>query len=379
MHASVSGAPLRCRPAGFFRLLPLIAALLPSIALADAGLRPAHEADPYLALGGFVLFTDDDRQVDDGLGVEAAYGWRWTDPLWLELRGSSATLDRGNGMGTDFYQYALGVDLQYAWGDRNELTPYVLAGGGASYNDVVPSRLDDWDYFANVGAGVTRNLFGFDNLRWRLEARAIHDNFQDGLLDYRVSAGLEFSLHKSRPVEPEVREVVREVVRDVVREVPVVKEVQVAAAPANPDLDGDGIVNEADKCPDTPRGARVDATGCVVEQTLTMRDVTFETNSARLTLNGRRILDTVVAFLKAEPTVHAVVEGHTDSRGTDAYNLKLSRARAAAVRDYLVERGVEPARLESAGFGESRPVASNDTDSGREMNRRVEFVLSKAK
>lgn len=339
-------------------------------------LKPVPGDDPYLAISGFYLLTDGGRGTDDGLGVEAAYGWRWHDPLWLEVRGTSATLDRGDRMGTDFYQYGLGADLQYAFGNRDALTPYLLAGAGASYNDVVPSSNDGWDYFVNAGAGLTRNLFGFENLRWRLEGRAIYDNFMDGMVDYRISAGLEFALR--RPREPEVREVIREVVREVVREVPVVKEVQVAAAPGNPDLDGDGIVNEADKCPDTPRGAKVDATGCVIEQTLTMRDVTFETNSAKLTLNGRRILDTVVAFLKSEPTVNAVVEGHTDSRGSDAYNQKLSQARAAAVRDYLVEHGIPASRLESAGFGESRPVASNDTDNGREMNRRVEFVLRKA-
>lgn len=377
MLASVPGARPRRRRFMLPHLLPVIAAFLPAVAAADDGLRPARAADPYLAISGFYLFADDDRQVDGGLGIDAAYGWQWTDPLWLEVRATSATLDRGDGLGTDFYQYGLGADLQYAWGDRNELTPYVLVGAGASYNDIVPSRLDDWDYFANVGAGLTRSFLGFENLRWRVEGRVIHDGFLDGQVDYRVSAGLEFALRKPRP--PEVREVVREVIREVVREVPVVKEVQVAAAAANPDLDGDGIVNEADKCPNTPKGAKVDATGCVIEQTLTMRDVTFETNAARLTLNGRRILDTVVAFLKAEPTVHALIEGHTDSRGTDVYNLKLSKARAVAVRDYLVAQGIASARLESAGYGESRPVASNDTDSGREMNRRVEFVLSKAK
>lgn len=122
----------------------------------------------------------------------------------------------------------------------------------------------------------------------------------------------------------------------------------------------------------------MDGSGCVLEQTLTMRDVTFMTNSAKLTVNGRRILDTVVAFLRAEPGINVSVEGHTDSRGSDAYNQKLSHARAESVRAYLVEKCVGAARLEAKGFGESRPVASNDTDDGRENNRRVEFVLRKA-
>jgi len=70
------------------------------------------------------------------------------------------------------------------------------------------------------------------------------------------------------------------------------------------------------------------------------------------------------------------VAGHTDSRGTDKYNLGLSDRRAAVVRDYLISKGIDADRMTSAGYGEARPIASNDTDAGRAQNRRTELVIT---
>jgi len=177
------------------------------------------------------------------------------------------------------------------------------------------------------------------------------------------------------------REVIREVEKVVVREVPVervvVQEVQVPAPVPAPvlDSDGDGVPDDRDQCPNTPQGARVDAKGCVIEQTLVMRDITFEFNSARLTTNAQRLMENVVAFLRADANVNITISGHTDNVGSDAYNLRLSRARANEVRDYLIGFGIDANRLTALGFGESRPVASNDTVEGRDLNRRVEFRI----
>jgi len=71
-----------------------------------------------------------------------------------------------------------------------------------------------------------------------------------------------------------------------------------------------------------------------------------------------------------------IIEGHTDSKGSDAYNLKLSKQRAAAVRDYLIESGIVGTRIEATGLGESQPTASNATEEGRAENRRVEFKVT---
>lgn len=87
------------------------------------------------------------------------------------------------------------------------------------------------------------------------------------------------------------------------------------------------------------------------------------------------LLDDVAKVLQGHPELKkVVVEGHTDSRGSKALNTKLSQARAAAVRDYLVGKGVDPARIDAKGYGPTRPIADNKTAAGREKNRRVDFV-----
>jgi outer membrane protein OmpA-like peptidoglycan-associated protein len=88
------------------------------------------------------------------------------------------------------------------------------------------------------------------------------------------------------------------------------------------------------------------------------------------------MLDQVARVLQEHPEIdRVVIEGHTDDRGNADVNRKLSQARAEAVRDYLVSKGVESARLEARGFGPDRPIASNKTERGRAANRRVAFII----
>ena len=102
----------------------------------------------------------------------------------------------------------------------------------------------------------------------------------------------------------------------------------------------------------------------------------FDFDSSKLTAEAIPVLDKAVAWLAEYPTVKGVIEGHTDSVGTDAYNQGLSERRAKAVYDYLVEHGIDKTRLAWKGFGESRPVDTNSTPEGRHHNRRIELILS---
>jgi OOP family OmpA-OmpF porin len=99
--------------------------------------------------------------------------------------------------------------------------------------------------------------------------------------------------------------------------------------------------------------------------------VNFEYNSATLTSESRPILASVAADLKRYPRLKVELQGHTDSNGSDKYNLQLSQKRAQSVRDYLVSEGVGPQQLTSKGYGESDPIADNKTEAGRAANRRV--------
>jgi len=109
---------------------------------------------------------------------------------------------------------------------------------------------------------------------------------------------------------------------------------------------------------------------------LTLGDVLFDTNTATLKAGAGERIDRLAAFLGENTGTRVIIEGHTDSRGSDAYNEELSRRRAQAVADALLTRGVASNRFEIIGRGEAVPVASNDSQSGRQQNRRVEIVFS---
>lgn len=106
-----------------------------------------------------------------------------------------------------------------------------------------------------------------------------------------------------------------------------------------------------------------------------LNNIFFETAHSRLRPESRMELDQMVQTLKENPTMRVELGGHTDSEGTDATNQKLSQDRSNAVRTYLIEKGIEPGRVQSVGYGESRPIAANDTPEGRQANRRVEFTI----
>ena len=105
--------------------------------------------------------------------------------------------------------------------------------------------------------------------------------------------------------------------------------------------------------------------------TITLEGVNFAFNKADLTAESRPVLDDVATGLKNHPRVKVEIQGHTDSIGADAYNLKLSQRRAESVREYLISDGVSADQLVAKGYGESQPIASNKTDEGRAKNRRV--------
>ena len=175
------------------------------------------------------------------------------------------------------------------------------------------------------------------------------------------------------------------------------------------DSDRDGVTDDKDKCPNTPAGRKVDANGCELDsdgdglvdgvdkcptvyaktadgcppppapaaaapKKLVLEGVNFDNDQATLRPEAMATLDQMAATLKEWGNVKVEVAGHTDARASDDYNMKLSERRANAVRDYLVSKGVAADRLTAKGYGESQPVADNETEEGRYKNRRVELI-----
>ncbi|WP_428607113.1 OmpA family protein [Sedimenticola sp.] len=148
------------------------------------------------------------------------------------------------------------------------------------------------------------------------------------------------------------------------------------------DSDGDGVPDYLDKCPGTKAGAKVDKDGCEImmkpmakmEKVVIDNILLFDFDSAELKSGSADVLNNSYAKFKNNDAVKSViVTGHTDSMGSEAYNQGLSERRANAVRDYLISQGADASKLQARGAGESQPAFTNDTKAGRAMNRRVEF------
>jgi OOP family OmpA-OmpF porin len=165
------------------------------------------------------------------------------------------------------------------------------------------------------------------------------------------------------------------------------------------DSDGDGVVDGSDKCPGTPAGRKVNAEGCELDSDgdgivdgadkcptvyaktadgcpppLVLEGVEFDNDKATLRQESFAILDKTAASMQHWADAKIEVGGHTDSVGTDDYNMALSQRRAETVRDYLISKGIAADRLTAKGYGETKPVADNATEEGRFKNRRVELT-----
>ncbi len=144
------------------------------------------------------------------------------------------------------------------------------------------------------------------------------------------------------------------------------------------DSDGDGVCDGLDKCPNTPKDIEVNEDGCPKLKKLKKGEsirvkVYFETAKWDITPQGAKDLQIAFNTLKAYPEMMVVIEGHTDARGAEDYNRELSIKRAKSIKEWLVKQGIEDSRLETVGYGESRPVDTNETAEGMANNRRIEF------
>ncbi|MCK7556687.1 OmpA family protein [Chitinophaga sedimenti] len=160
------------------------------------------------------------------------------------------------------------------------------------------------------------------------------------------------------------------------------------------DSDGDGVSDMFDKCPNTPKGEKVDGAGCTLPRDTVqpkqvkifvteadnrlvreaIANLEFETGKASIKAASFPALDRVAELL-TQKGFSIKLSGHTDNVGKAESNMILSKQRAESVKSYLVGRGVNPSKVEAVGYGQTQPIASNKTAAGRQQNRRVEFVL----
>lgn len=146
------------------------------------------------------------------------------------------------------------------------------------------------------------------------------------------------------------------------------KVVQPVTAAMVVDSDGDGVADNKDQCPGTPRGARVNAVGCWV-----LDMVHFDFDKTDIKPKYLPLLQEAANVLQENPSLRVEIQGHTDSMGNPQYNQLLSQKRAKAIQDYLVEKGIPQERLSAKGYGEAKPIAPNQNAAGRAQNRRSQL------
>lgn len=308
-------------------------------------------------------FTDSSRHMKDANLYGGSLSYFITDKVSLGLSYGEYSKLRSdfknelNKAGEEKRQKVKGAlatfDATYHFRESGDaLRPYLSAGvGHQSLSNLKGTRHDsnrDHTTFATVGAGVkwyiTENVF----TRAGVEGLYGLDNHQ-GEWQAGLGLGVNFG-GKPRAVAP-------------------------VEPVACTDSDFDGVCDEVDLCPDTPAGTPVDANGCPVEaETVRVElDVKFDFDKDAVRKDSYADIENLADFMKQFPQTATTVEGHTDSTGPAAYNQKLSERRANAVRNVLVQTyGVEGERVNSVGYGATRPVADNATREGRAINRRVE-------
>lgn len=371
-------------------------ALRLGIALAAAGLclqpltATAAKGD-WLLRGGIgivdpksdnlTLSPEQEIQVDTGTSLTIEGTYMFLDNWGVELLAAypfthDVDIDGAEGVGNiaEVDHLPPTLSLQYHFNPDGKFRPYIGAGLNYTtfFNEDTKGALagadleldDSWGAAGQVGADVTLSGNWFLNLVVRyidIDSDAKLNGADLGTVEidpfvYQAQVGYRFGAAA-----------------------PVVAAAPVAAAVAAPpppppppappaDSDGDGVIDEKDQCPDTPKGERVGPQGCTCDVT---RQLQFATSSAVLSESDKAVLDEVAENLKRLKFISGTVVGHTDSTGSEAYNQALSERRAASAVAYLETKGIDPGRLKASGAGESQPIADNRTREGRALNRRV--------
>jgi OmpA-OmpF porin, OOP family len=347
------------------------------VAAATASVSPALAGDVWNDTGAVYIdamlqysLLSDKRISKDDFGIQGGLGYNFAPNFALELNygdGSYKVKGFTGSSGPSEQLRAASLDVLYKFLPNSIFRPFLLAGSG-ELQDRIGANLDNnHSWMAEAGVGALTGIgsqSGSTRLQLRTEAKYRREFIQNNALipknpsDVVFGVGLQLSF--GNPTRP----------------VPVV-----AAAPPPPPPEPAPIPREAVVTPPpepchAPAGFQVDANCHIVEQTVVVRAVDFEFNSTHLTVPAQHTLDEVAAALLTQPELNVEVQGHTDSIGTESYNLGLSQRRAEAVKAYLVNRGLSATVLTAKGFGKSKPIASNDTAEGRAQNRRVAFEVT---
>lgn len=329
---------------------------------------------------------DEERDLGDaqggGIGLEYRFSPHWA----AELGAYYTEADYSDGLGQDGT-----LDLVQA---RLDGLFYITKGGFLQPYLGLGVGHGEFDNFGgetqfNAGGGLRFNFS--DAWSARLDVRGVYSH-DEAETDVMSMLGISYAFGAKKEAPPPPPVVMEETVVDSDGDGVEDGQDQCPGTPAGApvdamgcvvDSDGDGVTDDLDQCPGTEAGAVVDEKGCIgVSQTMTVESidlkVQFANNSSTLSEDYMDDVARVADFMSRYPDVTVDIEGHTDSTGSAQYNKALSQKRADSVRDALVKRyGVDASRVTAVGLGEDNPIASNDTQEGRDRNRRVVAHIQK--
>ena len=356
------------------------------IALAlSAGAVSAQDYDNrwYFAPAVGVSLNDNERYVDSDDSEFGSIGFgrfvAENTSLDLSLDYTSRNLGSQFHYVGNFDNFGLTASLRHYFTDWS-WRPYVKVGLGLSQAHVTDQVLEyGYEDHANAvfdaGMGFAHEFNDTIAMRSEVVYRYDMDDRsipgQDHFGDWLVTTGLTMKFGEGSSVTPAASVDPASEPAAPAEDVPTTP----AADCSTMDDDNDGVNNCDDKCPTSAAGEAVGADGCAAAIVIDLRGVNFAFDRSELTGESVAILDQAVDVLNRYPALKVEVAGHTDSVGTDAYNQGLSERRARTVYDYLTGKGIAADRLSGPnGYGEGKPIDTNDTSEGRARNRRTELV-----
>lgn len=336
----------------------LAAVLTPAFATAEG-------VETYLSVpfNKYDSLDNTDLDMSDSVGGALTAGYRFNNPFAVELTYGRADSGIRQNQLIDIDVESLSLDGLYHFAESEDLSPFVLLG--------VSEYQQDWSYPGSsaknaqtaVDLGLGLKKFVTENFVIRTEAKVFHTlDYSDTHSALSVGFGYAFGNKAAAPAP--------------------------APAPVAPkapmDSDRDGVTDDMDKCPGTPEKLKVDAVGCPIilkENVDVSLEVLFDTNSDVVKPEYESEVKKVAEFLEQYQGTTAEIQGHTDSRGSNAFNKTLSQKRADSIVKVLVEKfGISAARLKAVGYGEEQLIVKNDkTPAQQAQNRRVIGKISAVK
>ena len=335
------------------KIVPALIALAVGAALSGSVLAQDVDNRPNVYAGGIYHFFDNKIDQEDDAG-------------WLV--GGEFPLSERVGMALEYWQVDSASEIvpsdeeitmfRFGWNYHLQQAglwqPYIGAGIGEwRIKPDAPGMASNDELSIDLGVGVKR-FFG-DHFFLRGDVKLLSIQNID-TWDQTVSLAVGYAFgSRSAPAAP----------------IPTPE----PQPEPDPDSDGDGVPDSRDNCPNTASNLAVDANGCPILEVSMMSQellVNFDFDQAEVKPEFYGVIAEFAEFMEQYANTNVVIEGHTDSDGPDAYNQTLSERRAQAIMNRLVNNhGIPASRLSAVGFGESRPVAPNDTRDNKALNRRI--------